>query len=82
MREKGEKGGKRALAAWLLRIGTAQSRFAGHRGFLTGRGEAERVGPGESGRSEADPVDSLAVGGFLDEWPATFYVRIEKGIAG
>lgn len=20
--------------------------------------------------------------GFLDEWPATFYVRIEKGIAG
>ncbi|MQL80176.1 hypothetical protein Taro_012621 [Colocasia esculenta] len=56
-------GGKRALAAWLLRIGTAQSRFAGHRGFLTGRGEAERVGPGESGRIEADPVDSLADGG-------------------
>ncbi|MQL69803.1 hypothetical protein Taro_002120 [Colocasia esculenta] len=55
--------GKRALAAWLLRIGTAQSRFAGHRGFLTGRGEVERVGPGESGRSEADPVDSLADGG-------------------
>ncbi|MQL86939.1 hypothetical protein Taro_019485 [Colocasia esculenta] len=55
---KGEKWGRKGLAARHLRIETTQSRFAWRRANLKGWGVSDRGGSNESGRIESNPVDS------------------------